>query len=180
MKKVMVFLVLALSFSLFNTNVASSTELVTLQDKLILLDSMNKYRTQLGLKKVKYSVAVEELTKIRTKTIYNHLKTLTQDEYVKNYKVHTHEGFWLDSFTFSTGLKVKHSKYLMDAISENVCYFMGYTDRVIPLSFEGWKNSESHWNAMMSEDIDHISLHYEKSDIGIIAVMILFYESKNK
>lgn len=168
-----------ISLSLIGVSYLHSNELVGMKEKLALLDSMNNYRTELGLKKVQYSVAVEELTKVRTKTIYNHLKKLTQEEYVKHYQIHSHEGFWLDSFSFSTGLKVKHSKYLMDAISENVCYFMGYTDRVIPLSFEGWKNSESHWNAMMSEDIDHISLHYEKSDIGIIAVMILFMKIKN-
>ncbi len=180
MKKVMVFLVLVLSFSLFNTNVVHSTELVALQEKLILLDSMNKYRTKIGLKKVKYSVAVEELSKIRTKTIYKHLKTLTYEEFVKDYRVHSHEGFWLDELTFSTGLKLKKSKYLIAATMENVCYFMGYTDNLIPQSFEGWKNSPSHWSAMMSEDIDHISLHYEKSDIAIIAVKILIYECKNK
>jgi hypothetical protein len=125
-------------------------------------------------------VEVEALAKIRTNTIYIHLKTLTQREYQKNYRVHLHEGFGMDALSFTARLTVKRSKYNAAAISENVCHFAGFTDRVIPLSFEGWKNSPSHWEAMMAEDIDHISLHYKESDIGIIAVMILFIKSKNR
>jgi hypothetical protein len=58
--------------------VVCSQDLVSMRDKRIFLDSMNLYRSELGLKKVRYSVEVETLAKIRTKTIYNHLKTLTQ------------------------------------------------------------------------------------------------------
>jgi uncharacterized protein YkwD len=179
MKQAIIIMIL-LSVCLWDFRVIISCELVTMKDKLALLDSMNKCRTELGLKKVKYSVGVEKLAKIRTKTIYNHLKTLTKAEFIKNYQIHSHEGFWLDELTFSTGLKLQDSRYLIAATMENVCYFMGYTDNLIPKSFEGWKNSEGHWSAMMSESINHISLHYEKSDIGIIAVMILFQNCSNK
>jgi uncharacterized protein YkwD len=174
MKKLIIKMASIISLSLIGVSYLHSNELVGMKEKLALLDSMNYYRTELGLKKVQYSVAVEKLAKIRTITIYNHLKTLTREEYIKNYKQHSHKGFSLDELTFSVGLKLKISKFLIASTTENVCYFMGYTDNLIPLSFEGWKNSPSHWSAMMSEDIDHISLHYEKSDIGIIAVMILF------
>jgi len=171
---------LILSLCFFMKQVVCSQDLVSMKDKRIFLDSMNLYRSELGLKKVRYSVEVETLAKIRTKTIYNHLKTLTQREYKKNYRIHLHEGFGMDAHSYTSSLRVQRSGFNAGAIAENVIHFVGYTNDLIPLSFEGWKNSPDHWVEMMDKNIDHISLHFEKFDNGILAVMILFVKSTNR
>lgn len=172
------FILLVIGFSLFNTKEIISKELVTMREKLILLDSINKYRTELGMKKLEYSVDAERLAKIRTKNISNHLKSLDSSEYVKSYKSQLHYGFALDHLIFNNKLELYGKKYIMPFAYENVCHIPKMVDNLIIITFQGWKNSPSHWYAMMSEDVDHIALHYEESEIGIIADMILFDEMK--
>jgi uncharacterized protein YkwD len=174
MKKMFVLLSFIIGFSFLNTKEISSEELVSMQEKLVLLDSINKYRNELGLKNLQYSVEVEKLAKIRTKTISNHLKSIDQSEYVKNYIPHLHYGFFEDCLDFKTRLDLYNNKFTITRPMENVCHLTTKSNNLINISFKGWKNSPSHWEGMMSEGIDHISVHYEESDIGIVANMILF------
>jgi hypothetical protein len=178
MKNLFVYFLLTIGIHSLNAQ-----EIVSIQQKLILLDSINKYRMELGLNKLKYSEEVENLCKIRTKTISNHIKSIDFDEYKKNFGSHLHKGFYLDYLDFNTKLQLYSSKFTITRPTENVCHIPQKSENIssiVNLSFKGWKNSPDHWDGMMEEGIDHISLDFRETEIGIIADMILFKRFEKK
>lgn len=174
MKKIIVLLLILASPLFAKVENSNFKNLLTQTEKQIFLDSLNKYRLAKGLKKVQYSIDAERLSKIRTQTIYKHLKGLDSSEFVNNYRSHLHFGLYNDYLDFNTKLEL-YGNYKMPIVLENVIFIpRKEVEDLLSKCFEGWKNSPGHWGAMMSEDIDHISLIIDKNDLGIIADLILF------
>lgn len=178
MKKIIVLLLILASPLFAKVENSNFKSLLTQTEKQIFLDSLNKYRLAKGLKKVQYSIDAERFAKIRTQTIYNHLKGLDSSEFVNNYKSHLHFGLYNDYLDFNTKLEL-YGNYKMPIALENVIFIpRKEVDNLITRCFNGWKDSPGHWSAMMSESIDSISLNCETTNIGIIADLILYVKYK--
>ena len=132
------------------------------EDKLRFLDSVNKYRIQKGIAPLKYSFHDDRLAKIRVRTIYKHVDTLSDEEYKSNYLQHLH-------YKFEKNLIGYENKYVpMDSVitAAGECAaglpkitFIIRTDMVNKI-FQGWKNSPAHWKEMMCPDYTYIVLHW--------------------
>jgi hypothetical protein len=156
---------------------------VSIRDKLSIVDSINKYRNELGLEPLAYDVDMEKLPITRTSSIYAHLKSLESlesDEFKKNISKHLHFQFHYDQLSFHIKLVRSKSKYTMPFAMENVAFLVGHADNVHLIMFEGWKNSPGHWNAMMSSSVNFITMNFASTDIGNIGDMILFSKFMKK
>lgn len=172
------------------TSSLSSTErkqksayVVSISDKISSVDSINKYRNELGLEPLTYDVETEKLSIIRTSSIYTHLKSLESlepDEFKKNISKHLHFQSHYDQLSFHIKLVRSKSKYTMPFAMENVAFLGGYMDSVHLIMFKGWKNSSEHWDAMMSSSVHSITMDFKNTDIGIIGNMILFSKFMKK
>ena len=49
---------------------------------------MNKYRVLAGVKPLVYSFKEDSLARLRVKTLFNHVETLTEEEYRADWKNH--------------------------------------------------------------------------------------------
>ena len=182
MKKIIIILLFGFGLAT-NSYSIQLKDMFSYKEKMILLDSINKYRTDIGLKELKYSVEGEKLANIRVSTIYYHIKNTDSLDLVKNYKNHLHKGLYDDYLDFNTKLEL-YGNYKMPIILENVIY--SYSQKVlndfIVNCFHGWKSSKGHWEAMMSEGIDHISLASGSGENGIVVNLILFdkFDKKKK
>lgn len=178
--KIVVFLALSL-LGLSNVSATVSKDLISIQEKMILLDSINKYREEVGLKKLKYSVDGEKLANIRVETIYNNIKNMDSSKFVNSYKTQLHAGLYEDYLDFNTKLEL-YGNYKMPIVLENVIFIPKKINDMIVKCFHGWKGSEGHWEAMMSESVDHISLASGSGEIGVVVSLILFdkFDKKKK
>lgn len=178
--KLMVFFGLSL-FGLSDSYATISKDLFPTQEKMILLDSINKYREEIGLKKLKYSIDGEKLANIRVNTIYNSIKNMDSSKFVNNYKTELHTGLYEDYLDFNTKLEL-YGNYKMPFVLENVIFIPKKINDMIVKCFHGWKGSKGHWEAMMSESVDHISLASDSGEIGVVVSLILFdkFDKKKK
>jgi uncharacterized protein YkwD len=152
-------------------------------DKLRFLDSVNKYRVQKGIAPLKYSFHDDRLAKIRVRTVYKHIDSISDEEYKSNYLQHLH-------YKFEKNLIGYENKYVpMDSVitAAGECAaglpkitFIIRTDMVNKI-FQGWKNSPAHWKEMMCPDYTYIVLHWhidKKRDYdlqkGAIVSLVLF------
>ncbi len=178
MKKIMILLIFLISFSRISLN---SKELLSMDDKLRFLNMLNYYRNIEDKKPLRYSKESEKLSKKRCETINTHLKSVDSSVYVNNYIEHLHYGCYDDYLDFNTKLEL-YGNYTMPIFRENVIHTPNKNIKdVVIVFFEGWKKSSAHWKMMMGENINHISLHFEETDVGTIGTLILFYKNdKNK
>jgi hypothetical protein len=184
--KTILLLVIILNSSLFSREVNLDFKTVLSQtEKHIFLDSLNKYRLEKGLKKVEYSNDAEKLANNRIYTIYKHrkdiLNSITKDEYRKNFLYHLHFGLYEDIEGFNINLRDNpKNNYIMINPSENVAIFFENNGKLLYKLFDGWKHSPSHWEAMMDESNDTVSLEIKETDQGTIACLILFKKFNKK
>ena len=92
MKKIIVLLLILASPLFAEKGSRNFKKVFTQEEKQIFLDSMNKYRSMIGVKPVQYLKDVERLANVRIETIYNHLKdisdTISEKELRKNCLYH--------------------------------------------------------------------------------------------
>jgi hypothetical protein len=185
MKKIIVLLLILASPLFAEKGTSNFKKVFTQEEKQIFLDSMNKYRLAKGLKRVEYYPDIENLAKIRIKTISKHrkevLSSITKEEYRKNHLYHLHFGLYEDMELFNINLKSNRKKnYIMAIPSENIALFFENDGQLIYSLFDGWKHSPSHWDAMMKETIDTVALEMGETDVGIIACLVLFKRLNKK
>jgi len=133
---------------------------ITALDKLRFLDSINKYRVKKGISPVIYSFHDDKLGRLRVKTIFKHIDSITVEEYKSDPVTHLH-------WNFERDVRRYENKYVpMDSVITRGAECSAYLgilsvlikrDRVKDL-FEGWKGSPPHWAQMMNPDFTHIVL----------------------
>jgi hypothetical protein len=154
---------------------------ITILDKLRFLDSINKYRVKKGIAPVIYSFHDDKLGRIRVKSIFKHIDSITVEQYTSNPVTHLH-------WNFERDVRRYEKKYVpMDSVitrGGECSAYLGILsvlikrDRVKDL-FEGWKGSPPHWAQMMNPDFTHIVLSWKidrKSfeSQKLIASLVLF------
>jgi hypothetical protein len=179
MKKFVVLLLILASPLFAEKGTSNFKKVFTQEEKQIFLDSMNRYRSMIGVKPAQYLKDVERLADTRIETIYNHLKeisdTTTVKELRKNRLYHLHFGMYIDVRRFDVRLEMDKKKdYRMLSASECIALFYQDESNMVESLFNGWKGSPSHWDGMMDELIDTIAIEMRKTDQGIIACLILF------
>jgi len=160
---------------------------ITVLDKLRFLDSINKYRVKKGISPVIYSFHDDKLGRLRVKTIFKHIDSITVEEYKSDPVTHLH-------WNFERDVRRYENKYVpMDTVITRGAECSAYLgmlsilikrDRVKDL-FEGWKGSPPHWAQMMNPDFTHIVLSWtidRKSfeSQKLIASLVLFNKVLSK
>lgn len=179
MKKIIVLLLILASPLFAEKGTSNFKKVFTQEEKQIFLDSMNKYRSMIGVKPVQYLEDVERLANVRIETIYNHLKdisnTISEKELRKDRFYHLHVGMYLDVRLFDVRLEMNKKKdYRMLSSGECTALFFQDDSNMLESLFNGWKGSPSHWNGMMDETYDTIALEMKNTDQGFIACLIIF------
>ena len=131
-------------------------------DKLRFLDSVNKYRIQKGIAPLVYSFHDDKLARYRVKTIYKHIDSISDQEYLSNYMTHLHYKFEKNLIAYDN--KYIHRDSIITAAGECVARLdkMSLIVRsdLVNNIFQGWKNSQAHWKEMMCPDYTYMVLHW--------------------
>ena len=167
-------------------------DVISTQDKLRFLDSLNKYRTLAGLKTMKYSFHEDSLSRLRVNSIFQHIDSIGETEYKKDIIEHQHHNWKEDWDNYD--LKNVHKDTVISYYAECTARLHKLTevDDMVNKLFQGWKNSKGHWAAMMSPEYEQITLdwlddsQYVNSDKplylrrGYFAALVLFSKDVNK
>ena len=158
MKKMI--LMILVSTSVFAQSQFKTGNIITTEDKLRFLDSLNKYRIEAGVPALEYSFQEDSLARLRTRTVFNYIEQIGEDEYKLNPLENLH-------FNFVEDIK----KYIIENIHEDsVLYWsaecsaglskLNQADDLVNELFNGWKNSKEHWKVMLDERYTSISLNW--------------------
>lgn len=174
MKKFMVALFLFASVMVAKSAV-NTNRIISLEDKMSLLDSLNKYRVMAGLPEFTYSFEYEALSQQRTESVKNHLDTLSKDGFLSNSRKALHFNFKRDICEFNSVNLPNTIKFgLKGECSAVIPSYTEYEECVKDF-FTGWKNSEDHWNAIMNGEFKYITVDWIETKNGIVACLNLFY-----
>jgi uncharacterized protein YkwD len=174
MKKFVIILFL-FATSLFAQNSSENKTIITLEDKMEILDSLNKYRVEAGLSPFRYSFEYENLSRQRTQSIKEHLDTLSKELFMSDSRKALHFNFKKDICFFNSvnlpnnvkfGLKGECSAIIPPYIENEEC---------VEKFFNGWKNSQPHWEAIMNEEFTFVTIDWIETKNGIVASLNLFY-----
>ena len=91
MKTLIFFLVL--STSLYAQSKLKTGDIITREDKLRFLDSLNKYRTEAGVPALEYSFQEDSLSRMRTTTLFKHIDSISEETYNSYIMEHNHFNF---------------------------------------------------------------------------------------
>jgi uncharacterized protein YkwD len=179
----LIFVIFAIP-SIAQTQKTNFKKVFTQSEKMIFLDSINKYRIKGGIAPLQYLSDAERFANVRLETIYNHLNdinvSVNHKQFRNNHLFHLHYGLLEDAFYFNETLRNNRKKnYIMITPSECIALFFQDEENMLHSLFNGWKNSPSHWNGMMDESYDTVALEMKKTNQGIIACLVLF-EKFNK
>ena len=153
-------LILLSTVSVFAQSQFKTGNIITTEDKLRFLDSLNKYRIEAGVPALEYSFQEDSLARLRTRTVFNYIEQIGEDEYKLNPLENLH-------FNFVEDIK----KYIIENIHEDsVLYWsaecsaglskLNQADDLVNELFNGWKNSKEHWKVMLDERYTSISLNW--------------------
>ena len=154
------FLMILVSTSVFAQAQFKTGNIITTEDKLRFLDSLNKYRIEAGVPALEYSFQEDSLARLRTRTVFNYIEQIGEDEYKLNPLENLH-------FNFVEDIK----KYIIENIHEDsVLYWsaecsarlskLNQADDLVNELFHGWKNSKEHWKVMLDDRYTSISLNW--------------------
>jgi hypothetical protein len=176
MKQLIIFLFA--NFSLFAQQQIQSIQLnvISEDDKVRIVDSINKYRRNSGLNDVVYLHELDTLAKLRTNTIFGHIDTLTEEVISANPIKQLHFGADNDINRFIVeNLPEDTSFSYVSECSARLTYSMKSKDLISTL-FKGWKLSPEHWKSIMDPEFKYVSLYWKKGDKFLIASLIFFDE----
>ena len=185
MKKM--FLMIFVSTSVFAQSQFKTGDVITTQDKLRFLDSLNKYRIEAGVPLLEYSLQEDSLAKLRTTTIFNHIDSISEEEYKSDWMEHQHHRFIEDVRKYDKEFVHKDTVLNWSAeCSARISKFNSPDDLVNEI-FQGWKNSKAHWKMMLEPKFKYIVLNWfidNQRHIrlrkGTIASLVLFNKRFNE
>jgi hypothetical protein len=179
MKQIIIFL-FAIT-SVFAQSQFKTEDIISTQDKLRFLDSLNKYRELAGVKPLEYSFQEDSLAKYRTSTIFNHLDSISEEEYKSNITEHQHHSFFEDIIKYES--KHIHVDTVVNWSAECSARLSKYNqpDDMVNELFQGWKNSKAHWSIMLDSRFEYIvfdwfcdNQRHIRERKGTIASIVLF------
>ena len=178
MKKII--LMILVSTSVFAQSQFKTGDIITNEDKLRFLDSVNKYRIEAGVKPLEYSLRQDILASIRIETILNRIENITETEYKSEILNHMHFNLRKDVVDFETNhIPLDSFIQIYGECSARLSKLSTHDDLVSTL-FNGWKNSKEHWKIMLDSSYEYISLNWfldNKKDVkfrkGTIASLVL-------
>jgi hypothetical protein len=83
MKKLI--LMILVSTSVFAQSQFKTGDVITTEDKLRFLDSLNKYRIEAGVQPLEYLFQEDSLARLRVSTIFRHIDSIGDQEWKKRY-----------------------------------------------------------------------------------------------
>jgi len=157
-------MLLLVSTSLFAQTSFKTGDVITTEDKLRFLDSLNKYRELAGVKPLKYSFRQDTLAAMRTETIFNHIESVTEEEYKSNWLEHLHFNLRDDIKKFDKKhIPIDSFINMYGECSARLSKLNSSEDLVSEL-FNGWKNSKLHWECMLNPNYEYIALNWFKDN----------------
>lgn len=153
-------LMILISTSVFAQSKFKTGDIITTEDKLRFLDSLNKYRSEAGVAALEYSFQEDSLARLRVKTLLNHVETLSDEEYKSDWQNHLHFNLRKDIKAYDKSNVVIDSFINMyGECAARLSRFNEAEDLINEL-FQGWKNSKAHWELMLSPNYKTISLFW--------------------
>jgi len=175
MKRLIIFLFAATS--VFAQTQFKTGDMITTQDKLRFLDSLNKYRNMYGIPELKYSFKYEGISVNRIETIRTHIKKIGYEECRKDIRKHLHINFMEDFCKFNINTLPEDTTFTWKGectLSVNNGYVLEKKLDIITEIFTAWKESQDHWCNMLDPDFKYIALAFEYKDGIIISVLNSF------
>ena len=188
MKKIMILLMFILFTPItFSQSNFKTGNVITNADKLRFLDSLNKYRIEAGVPILKYSFQEDSLARLRTTTIFNHVDSISEEEYDSDWLEHLHYKFIEDVRKYDKQLVHKDTVLNWSAECSARLSRLLYPDDLIDQLFHGWKNSKEHWKVMLDPKFKYIVLDWfidnqrtMRNRKGTFASLVLFNKRFNK
>lgn len=157
-----IFIVMILStVSMIAQSQFRTGDVITTEDKLRFLDSVNKYRILAGVPPLKYSFQDDSLARLRVKTLFNNAESLTEEEYQSDWQNHGHFNLRKDIKDFDrNNVPIDSFIQMYGECSAKLSKLIEPDDLISQL-FDGWKNSKlGHWDLMLSPDYETLSLSW--------------------
>jgi hypothetical protein len=111
-------LILLSTVSVFAQSQFKTGNIITTEDKLRFLDSLNKYRIEAGVPALEYSFQEDSLARLRTRTVFNYIEQIGEDEYKLNPLENLHFNFvedikkYIDSVYNESFISVTFKQFL--------------------------------------------------------------------
>jgi uncharacterized protein YkwD len=157
------------------------------EDKLRFLDSLNKYRIEAGVPALEYSFQEDSLARLRVNTLFNHVESLSEEDYKSDWQNHLHFDLRKDIKAYDKSNVVIDSFINMYGECAARLSRFSDTDDMANKLFQGWKNSKPHWELMLSPNYKTISLFWFIDDQrelrlrkGTFASLILLKKAKEE
>lgn len=135
-------------------------DVITSEDKLRFLDSLNKYRIAAGVPALEYSFQEDSLAKLRTKTLFKHIDSISEETYNSDVMEHNHFNFIEDVLNYEKQhIHIDTVVNWSAECSARLNKLYQVHDMVDEL-FHGWKNSSEHWKIMLDARFKYIVLDW--------------------
>lgn len=162
---------------------AMYTHAQTTSEKLRFLDSLNKYRIQVGVRPMEYYFEADTLAKRRFETTSNHIDSMSYDirDLPKTeFRANVHYRFSEDEEWFNE--KIVPQDTTVTSIAEcsgylTISNYLGFSDNIANAMFLGWKKSEDHWNMMMDARLKYVAIYWSMTNNGFIPILIMLDKS---
>jgi len=158
MKKLL--LILLSTVSIFAQSQFKTGDVITTKDKLRFLDSLNKYRIEAGVPALEYSFQEDSIARLRTRILFNHIDSISEETYNSDIMEHNHFNFLEDIKRYDK--KNVHPDTVLNWSAECSARLsrLSYPDDLIDELFQGWKNSKEHWKIMLDPRFKYIVLDW--------------------
>lgn len=162
-------------------------DVITTEDKLRFLDSLNKYRIEAGAPPVKYSFQEDSLARLRVSTIFRHIDSIGDQDWKKDVLEAQHYRFFEDIQQYDKS-NVHPDTVLswQGECTARLSKLYKIEDLVDEL-FHGWKNSPEHWKLMLDPKYEFIVLdwfidnqRHPRLQKGYFAALVLFSKDVNQ
>jgi uncharacterized protein YkwD len=153
-------LMILVSTSVFAQSQFKTGDVITTEDKLRFLDSLNKYRIEAGVPALEYSFKEDSLARLRTTTLFKHIDSISEETYNSDIMEHNHFNFLEDIKRYDK--KNVHPDTVLNWSAECSARLnrLSYPNDLIDELFHGWKNSKEHWKIMLDPRFKYIVLDW--------------------
>lgn len=187
MKKIMMLVLVFMSQIVFAQSQFKTGDIITKEDKMRFLDSVNKYRIEIGVPPLKYSFQEDSLARLRVMTIFRHIDSIGDVEWKKDIMEAQHYRFSEDIQQYDKN-NVHPDTVLswQGECTARIGKLYKIEDLVDEL-FHGWKNSPAHWELMLDSTYEYMVLdwfidnqRHIRLQKGYFSALVLFSKDINQ